>query len=328
MIMARNRRVWVFVSSGSAPLDVAGPFDVLRRANTYSKTAQYDLVVVGASERRIRSESGLDLMAHGSLDEAMAEGLPHTIFVAGANPDVPPGSDEAKFALWLRENATHVPRICSICTGSFILAEAGLLDGRCATTHWSLLENLQQRFPRLRVQDDSLFVNEGGIWTSAGVTAGIDMTLALVEEDLGYDVALAVARFLVLFLRRSGGQQQYSATLEGQLTEHSQLKELQAYIVDHLDDDLTIERLARVCNMSSRNLSRVFKKELGMTLGRFVRKVRLGEARRLLESTDLVMAEIATRTGNDDESTLRRWFVDQFGVSPRQYRERFRKKET
>jgi transcriptional regulator GlxA family with amidase domain len=317
------RRIWILVSPGSAPLDITGPFDVFRRANEYSDSGIYDLVTVGARERSVSTVGGLGIVAQASLAEAAAQGLPHTVIMAGGYPEVEHGSEEAELAQWLREHARHIPRICAICSGAFVLAEAGLLDGRRATTHWELLHQLQQRFPRADIVDDALFVTDGKVWTSAGVTSGIDMSLAMVEEDLGYEVSLAVARFLVLFLRRSGSQRQYSANLAGQLTERRNLRELQAHIATHLDGDLSIERLAEVCSMSPRNLSRVFKKEVGVSLGVFVRSVRVEEARRLLENTDLSVAQVAARVGSGDESTLRRWFLDQFQVTPAQYRERF-----
>jgi transcriptional regulator GlxA family with amidase domain len=318
------RSIWIFVSPGSAPLDVTGPLDVFRRANAYSKGGKYDVLLVGARERSVMTESGIGLVAQATLAEAMQRGMPHTVIVGGGNPEVPAGSDETAFAEWLQRHAEHLPRVCSVCSGAFILGTAGLLRGRRATTHWSLLEPLQKRFPETLVVNDALFVNDETIWTSAGVTSGIDLSLAIVEEDLGYEVSLAVARFLVLFLRRSGSQQQYSAMLAAQSTERRALRDLQAYIYSHLGDDLSIEKLANVCCMSPRNLARVFKKEVGRTLGAFIRNVRLDEARRLLENSDLSLSAVAAKVGGGDESTLRRWFIDQFGVSPTQYRERFK----
>ena len=317
------RRVWILVSPGSAALDVAGPYDVLRRANLRSKAGAYDLMVVGATEQLVVTPGGLGFGAHATLAEEASNGLPHTVVVCGGAPEVQKGSPEAHFSEWLRKHAAYIPRICSVCSGAFILGEAGLLDDRRATTHWGLLDSLRERFPRTRIVDDALFVSDGQVWTSAGVTSGIDMALAMVEEDLGYDVSLAVARFLVLFLRRSGNQRQFSATLAGQATERRELRELQEYIVAHLDEDLSIEKLAGVCSMSPRNFSRVFKTDVGLNPGSFVRIVRLDEARRLLENTDLGVGQIAARIGIRDESTLRRWFAERFGISPVQYRERF-----
>lgn len=322
MVRESVRRVWVLASSNGAMLDVCGPFEVLRRA-TLLLDAGYDIVPVTARQRTISLSSGLGFVSRGTLREAAANGLPHTVIVAGGDPRVAQGSDEAEFARWLREHAKYVPRICSVCTGAFVLGEAGLLDGRRATTHWSLLDDLKRRFPRARVADDVLFMRDGPIWTCAGMTAGIDMTLALVEEDLGYQASLAIARFMVLFLRRSGSQRQFSAALAAQQSERQCLRDLQAHIASHLDDDLSIERLAEVCSMSPRNLCRVFRKEIGQSLGQFVRAMRLDEARRLLQDTDLGVSRIASRVGCGDESTLRRWFVEEFGISPAQYRERF-----
>lgn len=318
------RSVWIFASPGSAPLDVTGPLDVFRRANAYSKGGKYDVLLVGARDRTVMTESGIGLVAQATLAEAVQRGLPHTVIVGGGNPELPDDSDETVFVRWLQRHAAHIPRICSVCSGAFLLGAAGLLTSRRATTHWSLLDSLQRRFPQTQVVNDALFVTDEKIWTSAGVTSGIDLSLAIVEEDLGYEVSLAVARFLVLFLRRSGSQQQYSSTLAAQSTERRNLRDLQAYIFSNLNEDLSIEKLADVCCMSPRNLARVFKKEIGRTLGAFIRNVRLDEARRLLENSDLSLSEVAAKVGGGDESTLRRWFIDQFGVSPTQYRERFR----
>lgn len=320
---SRSRKVWILALPGSAPLDVTGPFDVLRRADEHAQEGAYDVILVGARSRNVATQSGLGLATQATLAEAAAEGLPHTLLVGGGAPDIAQDSDEAHLAAWLQAHAAYIPRVGSICSGAFVLGAAGLLDDRRATTHWALLDMLRQRHPQAAVVDDALFVVDEPIWTSAGVTSGIDMALAMVEEDLGYEVSLAIARFLVLFLRRSGNQRQYSASLAGQWTERRSLRELQTHIVANLAGDLSVERLAEVCNMSPRNLSRVFKKELGATLGAFVRNVRLDEARRLLESTELSIGQIARQVGSGDESTLRRWFVSHFDVSPAQYRERF-----
>lgn len=317
------RQVWIFVSPGSSPLDVVGPFEVFRRANDYCKRCGYQVSLVGARDRDVMTDSGLGLRVHASLAEAMAEGMPHTVLVGGGDPAVPPGSDEAVFADWLREHRRYLPRVCSICTGAFILGEAGLLDGRPATTHWSLLNELRARFPAARVAEDALFTRSKGVWTSAGITVGIDMSLALLENDHGHEVSLAVARFLVLFLRRSGSQLQYTSTLETELSASGKLGMLQSHIMTHMGEELTIEKLAAFCHMSPRNLTRVFKQEVGVTPGRFIRRVRLQEARRLLENTDLAVADIAARVGAGDASTLRRWFIRHLGVSPGKYRDRF-----
>ena len=318
-----THKVWILVSSNAALMDISSALEVFRRAALLSGSTGYDIATVTASNRNILLLSGLGLTSHFALSDAMTHGLPHTCVVAGGDPRVAAGSDEAFFAHWIREHGKFIPRVCSICTGAFVLGQAGLLDGRAATTHWSVLDQFRRRFPTARVRGDSLFTRDGPVWTSAGMTAGIDMSLALVEQDCGYDCSLTVARFMVLFLRRSGSQRQFSAALAAQDVERENLRDLQAYISSHLDGDLTIDRLAEASHMSTRNLCRVFKQEIGSSIGGFVRATRLDEARRLLQDTALDVAQIARRVGCKDESTLRRWFMEEFRISPSQYRERF-----
>lgn len=321
-----KKRIWFLVSKGSPALDVAGPFDVFRHANRLAKNEPYELISVAALERTVDSSCGLNFVADCTLSEAVDNGMPHTVIVCGSKVPVTPDSDETVFANWIRENSHQVPRVCSVCTGAFVLEEAGLLAGRSATTHWLLHSHLEQLLPPgdpqsgPRVFDDTLYVADNHIWTSAGVLSGIDMALAMVEEDLGFPISQQVAQFLVMFVRRSGKQSQYSQVLADQATERSDLRELQAYIAAHLGDDLSLETLAEVSCMSPRNLARVFKREFGETIGKSVRQRRMDEACRLLKNTDLSITQIAKRVGVGDESTLRRWFVAQFGISPREFR--------
>ena len=322
--------IWFLVSSGSPALDVAGPFDVFRHADRFAEGEPYELISVAASERTIESSRGLNFVADYTLSEAVENGMPHTVIVCGSRVPVRPDSDETVFAQWINENSQQIQRICSVCTGAFVLGEAGLLDRRPATTHWLLhghLEEQLQSDPDDRksgpqIVDDSLFVTDNHIWTSAGVLSGIDMALAMVEEDLGFPISQQVAQFLVMFVRRSGKQSQYSQVLADQATERSELRELQAYIAAHLGDDLSLETLSEVSCMSSRNLARVFKREFGESIGKWIRQRRIDEACRLLEDTDLSIGQIAKRVGVGNESTLRRWFVAQFGLSPGQFRAR------
>jgi transcriptional regulator GlxA family with amidase domain len=216
-----------------------------------------------------------------------------------------------------------VRRLASVCTGAFFLAEAGLLDGRRATTHWAYCERLARRYPRVQVEADTLFVREGRIYTAAGVTAGMDLALAMVEEDHGREVALAVARELVLFLCRPGGQAQFSAQLAVQLAEHEPLRDLQAWILDHPREDLSVEALARRVAMSPRNFARVFTREVGTTPARFVTSVRVETARRLLEETSHDLPAVCDRSGLGSPESMRRAFQRTVGVAPSRYRERF-----
>lgn len=323
MNKSQRKRVWVMVTPGSDPLDVTGPYDVFRIANLQVEAGAYDVQVVAVRERAVTTDGGLGLVAHAMLAEALAEGMPHTVVVGGGDPDVPEGSDERLLADWLRAHAQLIPRIASVCTGAFVLGAAGLLAGKPATTHWLLTDQLSRLVPESQVDNGGLYTERDGVWTSAGLTSGMDMALAMVEEDHGHTVSLDVARYLVLFLRRSGNQPQFSAPLAAQLSERPVLRELQPFIVANLAEDLSVTRLAREAAMSPRNLSRTFKMEFDVTPGVFVRQLRLDEARRLLASTTLPISEIALRVGAGTESTLRRWFQQGYGISPVVYRERF-----
>ena len=327
-----KKRIWFLVSRGSPALDVAGPFDVFRHANRFAEGEPYELISVAALERTVQSTCGLNFVADYTLSEAIEHGMPHTVIVCGSKVPVAPGSDEAVFADWIGENAHQVQRFCSVCTGAFVLGKAGLLDGRTATTHWLLHRHLKQLLSdssgdskrRPKIVYDTLFTTDHRIWTSAGVLTGIDMALAIVEEDLGFPISQQVAQFLIMFVRRSGKQGQHSQVLADQASERSDMQELQVYIAAHLGDELSVETLAAVSCMSSRTLARVFKREFGESIGKSVRRRRMDEASRLLEDTDLSIGQIAKRVGVGDESTLRRWFVAQVGIAPRQFRERSR----
>jgi transcriptional regulator GlxA family with amidase domain len=213
--------------------------------------------------------------------------------------------------------------LVSICTGAFVLGEAGILDGKRATTHWHFLDELRTRFPAATVVDEGIFVHEGSLWTSAGITAGIDLALALVEADHGHAAAMAVAKKLVLFLRRSGSQAQFSSTLRRQERIPSKHHDIHSFVLEHLDEPLPVERLADAVGMSPRTLSRWCRAHLDESPADLVRRVRVDEARRLLEETDLPIKDISARTGLGDVSTMWRLFVQHFGVTPTEYRGRF-----
>jgi transcriptional regulator GlxA family with amidase domain len=211
----------------------------------------------------------------------------------------------------------------SVCTGAFLLAEAGLLDGRKATTHWLYCDSLSSRHPKIDVDPEPIFVRDGRISTSAGVTTGIDLALALVEEDRGRDVALAIARGLVMFLRRPGGQSQFSAQLSGQVAHREPLRDVQRLIAEHPEADLSVPALAAAANLSPRQFSRAFTAETGVSPGRYVDRVRLETARRLLEDTADGVAEVARKAGYGTAEAMRRAFLQALGVSPAEYRRRF-----
>jgi transcriptional regulator GlxA family with amidase domain len=224
---------------------------------------------------------------------------------------------------WIRKVAPRTRRVASVCTGAFLLAEAGLLDGRRATTHWSACALLAERYPAVDVDPDPIYARDGNVYTSAGVTAGMDLALALVEEDMGRDVALAIARQLVLFLRRPGSQSQFSAQLSGQIADRDQLRELQGWIADHPGEDLSVAALARRAGLSERHLARSFHKEVGETPARYVETVRLESARRRLEESGEPVAAVAVACGFGTAETMRRAFLRRLGVGPAEYRRRF-----
>ncbi len=315
------RRVVIAVFEGVQTLDVTGPAEVLRAA-TKLRPPGYEVTIAAPEAGPIRT-STVTLVPDLPLDACR---FPiDTLIVAGGTGTRRAEEDEILIA-WLRDAARRTRRITSVCTGAFLLARAGLLDGRHATTHWAYCVDLAERYPAVTVEPDPIFVRDGDVATSAGVTAGMDLALALVEEDLGREVALEAARWLVLFLKRPGGQAQFSAQLAAQTADRAPLRELQAWIPDHLDEDLSVPALARRTQMSERNFARAFRRETGMTPAAYVEAARVESARIALESGDLPVESIAVQAGFGTVETLRRAFRRRVGVSPADYRSRFRRK--
>jgi transcriptional regulator GlxA family with amidase domain len=317
------RKVWFVVFPGVELLDIAGPWEVLSHANDVLGYEAYARQLVSPLGGRVTTRHELELSGARALRSAQAAGLPELGVVAGGSPRVPLPESEARFVHWLRQHHERVPCWISICTGAFVLGEAGLLDGRRAMTHWRWSAQLRARFPRAEVVDGGIFERAGRIWTSAGITAGIDLTLALLEEQQGHALAMSVAKTLVLFLRRSGNQAQFSAALEQQAREPVALRGLTSFVIEHLHEQLPVERLARSLGMSSRTLARACKDQLAESPAALVRRLRLEEARRLLEQTELKLEAIAQQTGLGDSSTLHRVFSASFQLSPAAYRSRF-----
>ncbi|MFF4297245.1 GlxA family transcriptional regulator [Streptomyces vinaceus] len=321
----RPRTVLVTLYDGVEALDVTGPVGVLAGANTYlAATAPgqsgYRIATASPGGSAVESLSGVTLMP--DVDLAGAE-APHTLLVPGGAGGVPEaGAGHPDVVSWLKENGAKAERVVSVCTGAFLLAEAGLLAGRRVTTHWDSVGELAQRYPGVAVEPDSIFVRDGSVYTSAGVTAGIDLALALVEEDIGRDAALTVARYMVVFLRRSGGQGQFSTQMQAQLAHRQELRELQQWIADHPDADLSVDALAQRANLSARQFTRAFAEETGVTPGRYVANTRLETARRLLEDTDDDVVRIAALSGYATTEAMRRAFQRVLGLSPSQYRTR------
>jgi transcriptional regulator GlxA family with amidase domain len=321
--MASALAVWCVAFPGSELLDVSGPWEVLSHANELLGRQAYTLQFLTPFGGEVPTRHRLLLGGARSLAQAAKRGRPDLLLVAGGSPLGPLPAPEAALARWLARHHTHVARVVSICTGAFVLGAAGLLDGRRATTHHRWAAELQRRHPEAHVLDDGIYQRDGRIWTSAGITAGIDLTLALVEDDHGRPLSMAVAKQLLLFLRRSGHQAQFSRALSSQEHEPAALRGLAAFVLEHLDEPLSVERLARQRAMSPRSLARHCREGLGVSPAALVRQLRTERAKQLLEETDLSLEAIAARTGMGDVSTLWRSFTRQLGVTPGEYRDRF-----
>ncbi|EEE01156.1 GlxA family transcriptional regulator [Burkholderia multivorans] len=320
--MSSPRPILILAFPRAQLLDVSGPLQVFASVNELAlergRPAPYAPRIVAADAGPVETSSGVAVVAD-SLRSA-ARGI-DTLIVAGGK-GVHAASRDARLVRWVRRQADRARRVASVCTGAFLLAEAGLLDGRRAVTHWTRCDELAARYPNVRVEADPIFIREGALWTSAGVTAGIDLALALVEEDLGRAVALDVARELVVFLKRPGGQAQFSAMLSMQRTD-DRFGELHAWIAEHLGADLSVPALAERARMSERSFVRHYRASTGRTPARAVEQIRVEAAQRLLGETGWPVKRIAARCGFGSEETLRRSFVRVLGVSPQEYRERF-----
>lgn len=325
--IAATRRVAVVTYDGAQSLDVTGPVEVFAMANDESQRRRsgspppYRLEILAPAEHPVRTSSGLrvgvDRVCH-----AVSGGIDTLIFSGG---DVRAAVEDARLLRWARRMAPRVRRLASVCSGAFVIAEAGLLDDRRATTHWAAVDLLRRRYPRIRVEADAIFVRDGNVYTSAGVTAGIDLALAMVEEDLGHGLALAVARRLVVFLKRPGGQSQFSSHLAAQAASGGALVDLPEWILDHLHEDLSVEALAERAAMSARNFARVFLREAGMTPAKFVERARVDAARRALEGGGSSIEEVAARAGFSSAEHMRRTFLRHLHVLPVDYRRRFQR---
>lgn len=320
------RRVVIFTFDGGQSLDVTGPLEVFSGTETVGAPG-YTVEVVAPTRGPVHMSSGLGLLAVRGL--ADVRGPVDTFVVAGGNQEgITRLSLDPAVIAQITCVAARSRRVASVCSGAFLLAAAGLLDGRHATTHWSACADLARLYPQVRVEADPIYVRDGSVSTSAGVTAGIDLALAFVEEDAGHDVAMAVARQLVVFLKRPGGQSQFSAALQTQVGDRDDVSEIQAWIVDHVADDLSVARLADRASMSPRHFARVFAITTGTTPARYVERARLETARRRLEESDAGVDAVARECGFGSSETMRRTFVRSLNVSPTDYRRRFRTHHT
>lgn len=314
-----SRRVVIVAYPDVQCLDVTGPNEVF--AMTARMAAQpYRVEVVAPEGGVVRTSSGLHIVADSDL--AGCEGSIDTLVVAGGIGTGPAIAD-ADLVAWVRDAAGRSRRVTSVCTGSLILAAAGLLDGRRATTHWEMCGTLAALHPTVDVEPDRIYVRDGHVWTSAGVTAGMDLALALVEEDHGPAVALDIARQLVLFTRRAGGQSQFSPQLAAVRTDHEPLRDVVAYVAEHLDADLSVPTLAGRAAMSPRTFARVFRAEVGTTPAAFVQASRVEAARRLLEASAMGTAAIARACGFGTVETMHRAFRRTVHTTPGRYRRAF-----
>lgn len=320
-----TRRVLLLAYPRLQTLDLVGPlevFDAARRLAEHEGVKEaYKVSVVASDERPVTSSSGLVLVPHARLSSVRPP--VDTVVVPGGwgSRDA---SEDAETVAWLRRWSSRCRRLAAVCTGTFLLGSAGLLDGRTVTTHWAWADQLAERFPRAHVDAKPIFHRDGPIWTSAGVTAGMDLALALVEDDLGRELALEVARYLVLFVRRPGNQAQWSNQLRAQTPERQRLRELLSFILDNLDQDLSVAVLAERAVMSPRHFARVFSQEMGSTPAAYVERARIELAQTLFLTTDLSVQQVATRAGFGTVETLRRAFHRRVGSNPSDYRRRFR----
>ena len=309
-------------------LDLVGPLQVFARASDMYTRANpgapsiYSVEVVSiSSSRSLIANCGVRITADRTFREV--RGKIDTLLVAGGDA-IEQNKINAEAVRWLKRISTRIRRVGSVCTGAMLLARAGLLDGRRATTHWNWCQTLIKRAPRARVERDPIFVRDENVYTSAGVTAGMDLALALVEEDHGSRLALQVARNLVLYLRRPGGQSQFSAALSLQLTDRKPLLELEAWVLDNLQKPLTVPLLAQRLAMSPRNFARVFTKEMKTTPAKFVERLRVEAARRRLEESHNSMETIADECGFGNVNSMRNVFQRTIKIAPGQYRRHFR----
>jgi transcriptional regulator GlxA family with amidase domain len=317
------RTVDMLIFPGVQLLDVTGPFQVFASANDIVEAGggarPYQLRLMAQNDDAVTSTAGVVLAATSlsRRDEAL-----DTLIVPGGS-GVEAVAVNAALMKWLQQRATVARRVAAVCTGAFVLAAAGLLDGRRATTHWKWSARLAQRYPGIRVEPDPIFLCDGSVWTSAGVTAGIDLALALVEADLGRSVALAVARYLVVFLKRPGGQAQFSAALALQAAE-DKFGALHDWINEHLGGELSLSILAEQAGMSERSFSRHYAEATGQTPARAVERLRVEAARNMLSESRVPLKRVAQRCGFNSEETMRRSFLRLLAVTPQDYRSRFK----
>lgn len=302
-------------------LDVSGPLDVFAEANAQAGEAAYRLRVIATGPGPVRSSSGARLVPDHVIGEVMDAPI-DTLLIAGT-PNAGVVRPDPNVVAWLRRTAPTVRRYGSVCAGAFLLAASGLLDGRRITTHWAAAQELARRYPTVSVEEDAIHVRDGNVWTAAGVTAGLDLALALVEADLGRSVAMAVASQLVMFFKRPGGQMQFSRKGEAVPVGRAALQEVQRFVAANPAADHSVASLAQRMDLSPRHFARLFHNEVGLTPAAWVEATRVAAARRLLEDGEEPPKQVAARCGFADADTLRRAFARTVGVTPAEYRKRY-----
>jgi transcriptional regulator GlxA family with amidase domain len=324
MRASTSRRIVFTAYDGVSLLDLSGPLEAFRVAADFALKEQrttYECIVVSARGGRVTTADGVEL--HTKSARSVSGQTIDTLVVPGAFLVEDVTRDRALIQ-WLRKTAPACRRICSVCVGSFLLAAAGILDGRRAATHWMHAPLLASRHPNVTVEPDAIYVHDRKVWSSAGVTSGIDLALALIEQDTGREVAIKVARILVVYLKRAGGQSQYSALLDAQAhSDSDRFNELEQWIAEHLRSDLRVEVLADRLHMSPRNFARVYVQTRGRTPAKAIEAIRLDTARRRLEETTDRIEKIAEDCGFSGEEQMRLAFVRSLGIPPREYRKRF-----
>ena len=317
--------VHLVIYPGFKIMEAVGPLSVLGYANKHlaakADSRGYKINVVAPMAGSVPSDMMMSLEAAAALPE---EQPVSTVIIAGAADIETAIVQQPSLIKWCRKRACDADRFAALCTGSFFLAEAGLLEGRRAATHWNFASLLQRRFPGIQVDADAIFVQDGNLWTSAGVTAAIDLTLAFVEQDFGRDLALQVARDLVIYLKRPGGQSQFSAALTGQLTGSADIRDIQAWLMARLDQPVTVKDMAERARMSPRHFSRLFLAELGMTPSVYLENARCERAVTLLLDTDMPLKTVAFRAGFGTDERMRKVFLRKFSLTARDYRARFK----
>ncbi|MYM81018.1 helix-turn-helix domain-containing protein [Duganella sp. FT50W] len=314
----------IVVYPGFKAMEAIGPMSVFEYANLHlqrrGKTAGYDVRIASHKTGLVRSDTLMALEATKALNPLA---LPDNAIIVGARHIRQAMEDSAAITAWVAAVAPRIQRLTALCSGAFFLAAAGVLDGKRATTHWSVAERLQAEYPAIEVDANAIFIRADNVWTSAGVTAGIDLALALVEEDFGRDLALEVATEMVVYLKRPGGQSQFSAHLRSERTARPNIRELQNWILDHLHERLSVSQLAQKAMMSERHFARVFQQEVGLSVQEFIEMCRFERATQLLADLALALKTVAARACFTDEAHMRRVFMKKLGITPKVYRERF-----